>query len=52
MKEKKARNDLIRSLYKPGMGGTMGKQAGVSRQRIHQIVHKPGFWRRLWKRLN
>jgi len=41
MKELKERNKLIRQLYKPGLGGTLGKQFGdISRQRIHQIVHK------------
>ena len=54
MKEKKERNDLIRSLYKPGLGGVLGKAYGnISRQRVHQIVHKKqdGFWGRLLDRV-
>ena len=52
MKEKKKRNDLIRKLYKSGQGGVIGKQVGVSRQRIFQIVHKKGFWGRLWDKIS
>lgn len=55
MKEKKARNELIRKLYKPGMGGVIGRSWGIKRQRVHQIIHKKpqdGFWRALWHRLN
>ena len=51
MKELKERNDLIRHLYKKGMGGIIGKHYGnISRQRVWQIVHKKklGLWRRLW----
>ncbi len=51
MKELKERNKLIRRLYKSGMGGVIGKQLGISRQRIHQINHAVGFWERLWERL-
>ncbi len=53
MKELKARNDLIRTLYKKGLGGVIGRRFGIKRQRIHQIVRKkkPGIWRRLWNRL-
>jgi len=53
MKELKERNKAIRKNYKPGQGGVIGKQLGVSRQRIHQIVHKKqnGFWGTLWARL-
>ena len=40
MKEKRERNKQIRKEYKRGQGGVIGKQVGVSRQRIHQIVHK------------
>jgi len=53
MKELKERNKAIRKNYKLGQGGIIGKQLGISRQRIHQIVHKKtGFWRRLWRRLS
>ena len=40
MKEKKTRNDLIRTLYKPGLGGTIGRaqHPPISRQRVFQIV--------------
>jgi len=50
MKELKERNKAIRRNYKLGQGGVIGKQLGVSRQRIHQIVHKKqdGFWGRLF----
>ena len=51
MKEKKIRNDLIRTLYKKGLGGILGKRFGIKRQRIHQIIsQKPiGRWRALWQ---
>ncbi len=54
MKEKKIRNDLIRSLYKKGLGGSIGAGWGISRQRVHQIKNKKhiGFWSRLWKRIH
>ncbi|KKM44174.1 hypothetical protein LCGC14_1561920 [marine sediment metagenome] len=52
MKEKKIRNDLIRTLYKPGLGGTIGRAQNppISRQRVFQIVsEKPqvSIWGRL-----
>ena len=50
MKEKKTRNDLIRTLYKPGLGGTIGRaqKPPISRQRVFQIVSqkKIGRWER------
>jgi len=52
MKEKKIRNDLIRTLYKPGLGGTIGRsqRPPISRQRVFQIVsekHHVSIWGRL-----
>ncbi|KKL52710.1 hypothetical protein LCGC14_2282770, partial [marine sediment metagenome] len=40
MKENKIRDDLIRTLYKPGLGGTIGRaqKPPISRQRVFQIV--------------
>ncbi len=52
MKEKKnkIRDDLIRTLYKPGLGGTIGRsqRLPISRQRVFQIVSqkKLGRWER------
>ncbi len=50
MKEKKTRNDLIRTLYKPGLGGTIGRsqRPPISRQRVFQIVsqRRLGRWER------
>ena len=50
MKKNKERDKLIVRLYKPGMGGTLGKMFEVSRQRVFQIRQEiqPGIWRRLW----
>ncbi len=52
MKEKKTRNDLIRNLYKPGLGGTIGRAQNppISRQRVFQIVsekHHISIWGQL-----
>ncbi len=54
MKEKKnkIRDDLIRTLYKPGLGGTIGRsqRLPISRQRVFQIVSEKqhvSIWRRL-----
>jgi len=42
------RNELIKTLYRPGLGGILGKQfpnrktgKPLSRQRIHQILRLP-----------
>ncbi len=53
MKEKRERNKQIRKEYKRGQGGVIGKQVGVSRQRIFQIVHKKqdGFLTKLFDRV-
>ena len=57
MKQKnKIRDDLIRTLYKPGLGGTIGRaqKPPISRQRVFQIVSqkKLGFWGRLWNSMH
>jgi len=52
MKELKERNKAIRRNYKLGQGGVIGKQLGISRQRIHQIKNKKqGFLTRLFDRV-
>jgi len=39
MRQKTERNKEIRRYYKPGLGPYLGKLYGISRQRVHQIVH-------------
>lgn len=39
MKELTARNNSIRLEYKKGLGGKIGRQQGISRQRVGQIIH-------------
>lgn len=53
MKELKERNKEIRRNYKLGQGGVIGRQLGISRQRVGQIIHKKqdGFLRWLWHKL-
>lgn len=53
MKELKERNKEIKRNYKLGQGGVIGRQLGISRQRVGQIIHKKhkGVLRQLLKRL-
>ncbi len=41
MKEKTARNDQIRREYHKGLGTILGDKHGITRQAIHEIVHRP-----------
>ncbi len=41
MKEKTARNDQIRQEYHKGLGAILGDKHGITRQAIHEIVHRP-----------
>ncbi len=49
MRKNKERDETIKSLYKRGRGGILGRRYGITRQRVGQIVHKKqdGFWGRL-----
>lgn len=50
MKELKERNKAVGKNYKLGQGGVIGRQLGISRQRVHQIKNKKqGLLRSLWR---
>lgn len=41
MKEKIERNEQIRQEYHKGLGTILGNKHGITRQMIHEIVHRP-----------
>lgn len=50
------RNELIKTLYRPGLGEVLGQRFGISRERIRQIRSSPSEnhrpkKERWWKRL-
>lgn len=52
MKELVKRDRTIRKNYKLGQGGKIGRELGISRQRVFQIRHeKQGFWTRLFDKV-
>ena len=47
------RNELIKVVYRPGLGGALARKYGISRQRVHQIISRNEHpkKRRWWKSL-